>query len=183
MKGLLLALLASLLGGCAVRSHCPELMVPGMDYCLQPSAQVAPAYQVQDVRLRFDGKEERLIAHVEIDAEGLRLVALSPLGQPLFSALYDNEAVVVARSVPLPFDPGQLLSLVQLSRWPLESVQAGLGSGLQVKQEAGLRRFSGAAGTLMEVVMPATGAKPQQVDYLFPGLPFELRVIVLTGGE
>jgi hypothetical protein len=109
-------------------------------YCLQPSTGVAPFDATQMIRLRIGDRRETLIAELEVDAGGLRLVGLTPFGQKLIQLNYDNRSVQSSTPPGARFDPVFLAATLQLAHWPAAAVRAGLSAPLALEEGAGTRR-------------------------------------------
>ena len=109
-------------------------------YCLQPSAGMAPFEATQMLRLRLRDRRETLIAELEVDADGLRLVGLTPFGQKLIQLNYDNREVRTTTTPDARFDPVFLVATLQLAHWPAAAVRAGLSAPLSLEENAGGRR-------------------------------------------
>ena len=133
-------LLTLLLSGCASISHCPPLP-GGLDYCLQSSLEVPAFAATQDVRVRYGNLDERLIAQLEVDGDGMRLVGMTPMGQRLISAQYDNRAATADKVPGDRFEATALLSLIQLATWPEASVRSGLGDRWRLEETPSRRRI------------------------------------------
>jgi len=116
----------ALLAGCAGDPLCPSLP-GGPRYCLQATAAVAPHVALQDIRIRRGELDERLIVQLEVDKAGMRLAGLTPMGQRVLEAQFDNKTASASSLAGDRLDARALLSLVQLATWPAEAVRAGLG--------------------------------------------------------
>lgn len=134
----LLALL-SILGGCANAPNCPSLP-GGLGYCLQNSAETPAFSALQDVRLQRHEMDERLITQLEVDASGMRLVGLSPMGQRVLEARFDNQEASASSLAGDKLDARALLSMIQIATWPAVSVRAGLRWGWELEEDAHTRR-------------------------------------------
>jgi hypothetical protein len=103
-------------------------------------------FATQQVVFRMpDGQEETLLTTVENDGARLGIVASTPLGQTLFVIQVEEGGTRVDARVPLPrfLDPRLLPALVQLANWPLEDLRAGLGSGMELRDEGPVRKLLG----------------------------------------
>lgn len=115
------ALVLFALAGCGTGGEgCVTLAAGAPDWCLLPPAQ-GPVFEVlSEIELRQGEGSEIFLAQVENDPSSLSAALLTPLGQRLASVQWQGgriarESVGGSRS----FDPGALLALVQLARWPL----------------------------------------------------------------
>lgn len=95
ITGRLAVTLCLALAGCAASPRCPPLP-GGPDYCLQDSGAVPAFNALHDIRLRRQGFDERLIAQLEVDADGMRLAGLTPMGQRVLEARFDNVAATAS---------------------------------------------------------------------------------------
>ena len=136
LQNLCWRLLAALSIGCIVGcsgdgSRCAALP-GGASYCLQSTAAMEPFDAQQSVEITFDGRNETMIAQLEVDAVGMRFVLTTPLGQKLMQLAFDNARVKVeAPSLP-GLDPLVLLALMQIAAWPVDSVRLGLAGSAQL---------------------------------------------------
>jgi len=149
-----LAILA-MLAGCA--STCPNLP-GGPRYCLQGTAAVPPHVALQDIRIRRGDLDERVIAQLEVDAEGMRLAGLTPMGQRVLEATFDNRTAWAESLAGDRLDARALLALVQLATWPADVVRAGLGDGCILQETPVRRRLLREGRLILDVVR--TGEPP-----------------------
>jgi len=130
--GLLLSFL--LLSGCSQqlqRQTCVAL-TEGVSYCLAPvSTQVEQGTHSQTVQFSHDGQSHQLITELQIDQYTMTLVGLAPLGQPLFTIVYDGNNLISQQSSLLgeAFKAEYLMAILQLVYWPTEEVNQHLSSG------------------------------------------------------
>lgn len=113
----------------------------GSHYCLQTTASIVSFDVQQKVNVVLDGRQETLIAQLEVDSDGMRFVGVTPFGQKLVQLTFDNDRVRVETSLLQGVDPILLLALVQVATWPGERVRAGLGDSALVDDAEGLRRL------------------------------------------
>ena len=95
----------------------------------------------QKVELGGNGRRETLIVNVEVDAEGMRFVGLTPFGQKLIEGAYDNHRVRVS---PLPderLSPSLLLAMLQICLWPAADVRVGFGDSAVIEESVGQRQI------------------------------------------
>jgi hypothetical protein len=174
----ILALIAATLAamaGCASVQRCPELP-GGPRYCLQATTAVAPFTALQDIRIRRGDLDERLIAQLEVDAAGLHLAGLTPMGQRGLEAHFDNRDATGSSLAGDRFDARALLSLVQLAIWPTESVRAGLGEDWQIEETPALRRLLRDGEVFFEVARQGEPPRYQRLDIRLPGAGLSLTV-------
>ncbi|SQH74240.1 conserved protein of unknown function [Shewanella benthica] len=128
-------LLAFMLSACSQtfqRQTCVAL-AKEVNYCLAPipldaTNQTWVRSATQKAGIRVGSSQHELMTRVEIDANGLTLVGLAPLGQALFTLIYDGSTLTSEQSVLLgsEFKAEYLLALIQLIYWPEETVNAHL---------------------------------------------------------
>ncbi|WP_083700392.1 DUF3261 domain-containing protein [Shewanella sp. UCD-KL12] len=111
------------------RQTCVAL-AKGVDYCLAP-IPLGDQWQrsaTQKAAINVADAHHELLTQVELDANSLTLVGLAPLGQALFTLIYDGETLTSEQSSLLgsEFKAEYLLALMQLIYWPEESVNAHL---------------------------------------------------------
>ena len=124
-RGLLSGLL--LVAGCAGDGTSCAAFPGGVRYCLQTTAAVEPFDAQQKLDIAFNGRQETMIAQLEVDADGMRLVGMTPFGQKLLQLGFDNRSVSAEAFAGKGPDPVLLLAVVQLATWPAEQVRVGLG--------------------------------------------------------
>lgn len=145
-----LAAICLVLTGCAHSTRCPTIP-GGPEYCLQPSSTVPAFFALQDIRIRRHEMDERLIGQLEVDADGMRLACLTPMGQRLLEASFDNRQAFADSVAGDRIDARALLSLVQLSSWPADAVRTGLAAEWDLEESPGLRQVLRAGRTYLEI--------------------------------
>ncbi|WP_345865169.1 DUF3261 domain-containing protein [Shewanella algae] len=90
----------------------------------------------QQVRLQRGEQSHELISQLELQPQQMTVVGLAPLGQALFTLIYDGHTLTSEQSVLLgnEFKAEYLLALLQLIYWPEEKLNAYL-DGARVKLE------------------------------------------------
>ena len=134
----------------------------GEQYCLQPSSAVAPFNVTQKIDAMVGGRRESMIVEIEVDKQAMHVVALTPFGQTLIQASYDNHEARAGRWPDARLKPAQFLALLQIALWPSEAVRAGLDPSLVLDEAAGQRRVLQNGELLLEVGY--TGARPPAGD-------------------
>ncbi len=159
--------------------RCAKL--PGdVRYCLQPTTAVMPFDVQQKVELTLNGLRETMVVELEVDAFGMRFAGLTPFGQTLVQASYDNRE---ARAGVLPdkrLEPVLFLAFLQLALWPADSVRAGLDATIVVQESMGQRRVLEGGNVVIEVSY--TGGRPPSGDMriVFPSAQLEIDVKTLN---
>ena len=142
--------LCSMLSACTDDPRCPPLP-GGAAYCLQSSGAVQAFTALQDIHLQGRGLDERLIARLEVDHDGMRLAGLTPMGQRVLEARFDNQAATADSLAGSGIDARALLSLVQLATWPVDTVRAGLRDGWTLEETSTRRRILHNDQVFMEI--------------------------------
>ncbi|WP_299795041.1 DUF3261 domain-containing protein [uncultured Shewanella sp.] len=127
----LLILLALLSGSCShtlERQTCVAL-AKDVSYCLAPIPADSQVRSVtQRVTIEVDDSSHELLTQLELDSGQLTLVGLAPLGQALFTILFDGVSLNSQQNMLLgdEFKAEYLLALIQLIYWPQADVNAHL---------------------------------------------------------
>lgn len=173
MKIELILLLLIALAGCAGNPRCPDIP-GGPGYCLQATSAVAPYVALQDIRIQRGDLDERLIAQLEVDAEGMHLAGLTPMGQRVLEAHFDNREATASSLAGDRIDARALLSLVQIAVWPAISVRAGLGEDWELLETPALRRLLRDGASFLEVAREGEPPRYQRLDIRLPGAGLSL---------
>ena len=129
-----LLLCALLLSGCSQqfqRQTCVALS-EALSYCLAPiNEQVEQGAHSQTVQFSHDGQTHQLITELQIDKNTMTLVGLAPLGQPLFTIVYDGHRLISQQSNLLgkDFKAEYLMAILQLVYWPTDVINQHLSAG------------------------------------------------------
>ncbi|MGI2065881.1 DUF3261 domain-containing protein [Shewanella sp. MF08487] len=85
----------------------------------------------QKVSIKVADKSHELLTQVELEGDRMTLVGLAPLGQALFTLVYDGNTLSSEQSVLLgdSFKAEYLMAMMQLIYWPEQSVNAHLDGG------------------------------------------------------
>lgn len=138
----ILTLATLVLAGCG--EHASDLrcakLPRGGEYCLQSTAVLAPFNAQQKVDIRVRERRETLIAQIESDTSGIRFAGLTPMGQTLLKASYDNLAVSATQLPDKHMNLELVFALLQVALWPPEAVRAGLDASLTLDEERNERR-------------------------------------------
>lgn len=123
-----LALLVSACSQTLQRQTCVAL-AKDVSYCLAPIPSNSQERSVtQQVAINVNNSRHELLSQLELDREQLTLVGLAPLGQALFTLVFDGVSLNSQQSMLLgdEFKAEYLLALIQLIYWPQEDVNAHL---------------------------------------------------------
>ncbi|MEQ1439709.1 DUF3261 domain-containing protein [Fontimonas sp. SYSU GA230001] len=138
-----LLLAGALLSACAAAPPAPDAARSGLPI-LPPSSLGAARRAEQVLYAAYAEREAALHCILDVNAERLRVIGLTALGQRVFTLEQDAAGVRVERA---PFAPGELqpqdiLADIQLAYWPLATLQAALPQGVRLTEpRAGLRRL------------------------------------------
>lgn len=157
--GVLLMCLVTACGGGDPR--CASLP-GGTQYCLQASSALEPFSVAQKIEATIGGQRESMIVQIEVDGRAMHVVALTPFGQTLIQASYDNHEARAGRWPDVRLKPAQFLALLQIALWPTEAVRAGLDPSLMLDETVDHRRVLQNGKLLLEVGY--TGARPPAGD-------------------
>ncbi len=123
-----LSLLVSACSQTLQRQTCVAL-AKNVTYCLAPIPANSQVRSVtQQVAIHVNDSRHELLTQLELDREQLTLVGLAPLGQALFTLVFDGTELQSQQSMLLgdEFKAEYLLALIQLIYWPEEDVNAHL---------------------------------------------------------
>ncbi|MCU8083668.1 DUF3261 domain-containing protein [Shewanella sp. SM23] len=85
----------------------------------------------QKVSIKVGKESHELLTQLELEGERMTLVGLAPLGQALFTLVYDGNTLSSEQSVLLGdnFKAEYLMAVMQLIYWPEQSIRAHLEGG------------------------------------------------------
>jgi len=150
----------------------------GARYCLQPTSLLAPFEVQQKLEITYGGQRETLIVELEVDANGMRFAGLTPFGQKLVQASYDNRTVTASRLPDKRLPPALVLAMLQMAWWPAANVRAGLGDAAVLDEGGGQRTISADGKLLVEVGY--TGGPPaRDMHIAFPPAGIEIDITTL----
>ncbi|MGG7093301.1 DUF3261 domain-containing protein [Shewanella indica] len=118
----------------------------------------------QQVRLQRGEQSHELISQLELQPLQMTVVGLAPLGQALFTLIYDGHTLTSEQSVLLgnEFKAEYLLALLQLIYWPEEKLNAYL-DGARVKLED-------CAAVLCRVLLSNDNRELMRISYSSPNI-------------
>ncbi|GHB14804.1 DUF3261 domain-containing protein [Shewanella indica] len=118
----------------------------------------------QQVRLQRGEQSHELISQLELQPQQMTVVGLAPLGQALFTLIYDGHTLTSEQSVLLgnEFKAEYLLALLQLIYWPEEKLNAYL-DGARVKLED-------CAAVLCRVLLSNDNRELMRISYSSPNI-------------
>lgn len=176
-------MLLLVMAACVERDlRCADL--PGRGhYCLQPTTIVAPFEAQQEVDATYNGRVEKMIVGIEVDANGMRFTGLTPFGQKLVQVSYDNRQVTSAMPPDARLNPALIVALLQLALWPVDAVQTGLSEPLTIEESYGQRRIFANYETVLTVSYFGTKTPYHRLRVAFPSAGIELDVKTLSDAE
>jgi hypothetical protein len=175
----LVGTLCLLLMACTDNPNCPPLP-GGAAYCLQSSTAVPAFTALQDLRLHGRGLDERLIAQLEVDNDGMRLAGLTPMGQRVLEARFDNHAATADSLAGSAIDARALLSLVQVATWPADTVRAGLMDGWTLEETPDRRRILHNEQVFMEILRVGSPPRYTSLTISLPRIELMLTVVEIV---
>lgn len=173
----LLAAIA-VLAGCAGSSACPALPLGGY-YCLQTTTAMSPFNVTEDLELRRGQQVDRLIIRLEVDDDGLRMAGISPLGQLVAQAKFDNVSVSASSMVGARFDPGIILALVQLALWPEDSARNGLPPGWRLRDHDHMRTIERDDEIVLQITREGIPPRYAKLEIRLPAADLTLTATAL----
>lgn len=92
---------------------------------------LSPQSFSQKVSIKVGDESHELLTQLELEGERMTLVGLAPLGQALFTLVYDGNTLSSEQSVLLgdSFKAEYLMAMMQLIYWPEQSIRAHLEGG------------------------------------------------------
>jgi len=132
-----LVLLVSACSQTLQRQTCVTL-AKNITYCLAPIPADSQVRSVtQRVAIDVNESHHELLTQLELDRKQLTLVGLAPLGQALFTLVFDGTELQSQQSMLLgdEFKAEYLLALIQLIYWPEEEVNAHLQGAKLISPE------------------------------------------------
>jgi hypothetical protein len=180
-RRLALALLALLSAtACTVGDPRCTNLPGGGRYCLQPTAAVRPFDTQQEVEITLGERRETLIVELEVDAGAMRFAALTPFGNTVMQAAYDNQRTETGAWPDQGPPAALLLALLQLALWPADSARAGLGDSLVLDEAEGRRRLLFDGIPVVEVSY--TGGRPTgNLRIVLPATQVKINIKTLDG--
>ncbi|MCL1121852.1 DUF3261 domain-containing protein [Shewanella seohaensis] len=85
----------------------------------------------QKVSIKVGDNTHELLTQLELEGERMTLVGLAPLGQALFTLVYDGNTLSSEQSLLLgdEFKAEYLMAMIQLIYWPEQSIKSHLEGG------------------------------------------------------
>lgn len=184
MRRLAVAWVAALLAAaCAPQAPNCASLPGGARYCLQTAEGIAPFEVQQKVDIVFNGRHETMIMQLEVDATGMRLAGLTPLGQSLLQASFASGEIRASGPALEKLDPALLLALVQLASWDADRVRVGLGDSAELEESDAQRSLVKDGKAVLRIGytrgLPPTG----DMEIALPGTGVEFRIVTLDESD
>lgn len=128
------ALLLSACSQLLQRQTC-VVLASDVHYCLAPLPAMwsdTPQSLTQKVSISVGDERHELLTQLELEGERMTLVGLAPLGQALFTLVYDGHTLSSEQSLLLgqQFKAEYLVAIMQLIYWPEASITPTLSGGI-----------------------------------------------------
>jgi hypothetical protein len=170
-KTLILSLLvATMLLSTSCMNHdprCVNLMGNGR-YCLQPTTAITPFNIQQKVEASIKNHNEIMVTEIEVNAESMQLIGLTPFGHQLVHISYNNEKAKAVVSRDSRLDPTLIIAMIQLALWPVDSVRKGLGEPLLLEETNGHRHYLAKDKLVLDVSYANAMAPANKLNLSFP---------------
>lgn len=147
--------------------RCVDLMGNGR-YCLQPTTVLTPFNVQQKVEASIKNHNEIIVTEIEVNAEGMQLIGLTPFGHQLVHVNYNNEKAIAVVSPDSRLDPALIIAMVQLALWPVDSVRKGLDEPLTLEEIVGHRRYLANNNLIVDVIYENTTTPANKLHISFP---------------
>jgi hypothetical protein len=148
-------------------SRCANLMGNGR-YCLQPTTAITPFNVQQKVEASIKNHKEIMVTEIEVNAEGMQLIGLTPFGHQLVHISYNNEKAKAVVSPDSRLDPTLMIAMIQLALWPVDSVRKGLGEPLLLEESIGHRRYLARDKLVLDVSYANAMVPSNKLNLSFP---------------
>lgn len=159
-------------------SRCVNLMGNGL-YCLQSTAAITPFIVQQKVEAFIKSHYEIMVTEIEVNAEGMQLIGLTPFGHQLVHVSYNNEKAKAVVSPDPRLDPTLMIAMIQLALWPVDSVRKGLGEPLILEETVGHRRYLAKDKLVLDVSYANAMAPANKLNLSFPTVGLMLDIETL----
>ncbi len=147
--------------------RCVNLMGNGR-YCLQPTSTITPFNIQQKVEASIKNHHEIMVTEIEVNAESMQLIGLTPFGHQLVHISYNNEKAKAVVSLDSRLDPTLLIAMIQLALWPVDSVRKGLGEPLLLEESNGHRRYLAKDVLVLDVSYANAKVPANKLNLFFP---------------
>ncbi|MGQ2964395.1 DUF3261 domain-containing protein [Methylophilus sp.] len=175
-----------ILAACLLLAACSRPSSPrctalpdNVQYCLQATTQVSPFAGQQKVTVTMKQTQETLLTSTEVDAAGVRMVMLSPLGQTLANINMPNEGAIQVEQQGKHWDARWLLALLQVTRWPASQVREGLSRNAELHDSPMQREILLNGNVIIDVKFQFEDNPYQKLIVRFPALGMQMDIETL----
>jgi hypothetical protein len=162
-----------------------------LDYCLAPHFDLpllrtqASISLSQMVRFEHDQSQHELMTQLEIDKQAMTLVGLAPLGQPLFTLVYQGHTLTSQQSSLLgeQFKAEYLMAMMQLIYWPVEQINPHLSKGKMLEYPCNVsrcRQLQDGKNNIIEIRYSQTDPWQAQISLSIKQAKVSLHITPLT---
>ena len=151
----------------------------GSHYCLQYASDIQPFDVQQIIEITLNDRRETMIVELEVDQVGMRFAGLTPFGQKLVQASFDNHQAKAELMLDKRLEPTLLLTILQLALWPIESVRTGLDGSALLDETAGQRRILDGDNLILEVSYTGDRSPFGNMQIKFPSARMALEIKTL----
>lgn len=148
-------------------------------YCLQPTTAIAPFNIQQKVEASINSHHEIMVTEIEVNAEGMQFVGLTPFGHQLLHISYNNKQAKAILSPDSRIDPKLMIAMIQLAIWPADSVRKGLEQPFLLEESAGYRRYLAKDKVVLEVSYANEMVPANKFQVIFPAVGLTLDIEAL----
>ncbi|MBW8185676.1 DUF3261 domain-containing protein [Shewanella nanhaiensis] len=154
-----------------------------VNYCLAPIPANSQIHSLtQQVSINVDEEHHELLTQLELDKQQLTLVGLAPLGQALFTLVFDGNTLSSQQNMLLgdEFKAEYLLALIQLAYWPMEDVNSYLQGANLVSQACDAARcrsiYASETQEIIEISYDRIDPWSAVIELAIPQAKFELKI-------
>lgn len=97
-------------------------------YLLAPQDGPVPALYQQKLNLIANGNERQVLVALKVDTSGIKLKALLPTGQSLYSIEYDGQTLSKQNLANVELPAEEILTMLQFALWPSNIVHKTYGA-------------------------------------------------------
>ena len=137
----------------------------------------------QKIDVAFNGRQETMIAQLEVDAAGMRFVGMTPLGQNLVRASFDNSEIWADGVAIKQLDPVLLFALIQLASWDAGQVRAGLGGSADLEEAEGRRSLVKNGKAVLQIGYTRGRPPSGDMNIGLPDIDVEFRIVTLNESD
>lgn len=168
------------LSACSLLQPKPLVSRPIEQLLLAPNSAPYYGYLTQSVRFRYGDIDQSLLFQTELTPSHILMIALDPLGVPLFELRWDGEKADVIERIPLDkrLDVRRILLDFQFSLWQQQDLALHFAPlGLQITTSAQKRAISSSSGEHISINSSYnSGQVPTQLSLIQHDLGYQLDI-------